>query len=558
MSALREDNHRLSPVGGGAARRSSRAGSQDARSRAPARAARRRTAADATSAACRSCRSRSSRRRRAGDRPARVVGVADDGTEIIYEGDAALGKAATLDDDTDARRATRRADRAAPRASATSRAPRRASTRARARRARRVARRDARSRRVRADYRAAVELVKAGKHDDAIAALRAFLAALPAPRLRRQRAVLARRGVLRAEGLPACARRVPRYDRDLSARKQGARRAAQGGILLPGARPGRQGARRAGASREPLSEDRARRARREAIGDAVKKHRCSRSLLVPRAARRAGAASSAAHDAPRRADQRSIPARRDRAGTAAAAAAAAGRAAQQAERRSSSAPTARSTYGRRSRRPTPSGYYYAGDGSEPASTTSRPRSTRGPMPELHVVRTRRHAVGHLLATTSTIRGSGRRSGRTTRRSRTRTGSIPATSCACCRAACSRSSDARAPRSPSRRRRSRRRQPAAAGAAARGRPQADRVRREERPRQVDHDRRRGRREGAARHRRLGLPELSGGQAAAGRPALLDLRARQRGEANGKEVGAYVHILGTRRGRRASSRTSARAA
>ena len=29
----------------------------------------------------------------------RVVAIADDGTEIIYEGDAASGKAATLDDD---------------------------------------------------------------------------------------------------------------------------------------------------------------------------------------------------------------------------------------------------------------------------------------------------------------------------------------------------------------------------------------------------------------------------------------------------------------------------
>jgi tol-pal system protein YbgF len=37
----------------------------------------------------------------------RLVGVADDGGEIIYEGDAAAGKAATLDDDGGARRAPR-------------------------------------------------------------------------------------------------------------------------------------------------------------------------------------------------------------------------------------------------------------------------------------------------------------------------------------------------------------------------------------------------------------------------------------------------------------------
>jgi tol-pal system protein YbgF len=99
----------------------------------------------------------------------RVVGVADDGAEIVYEGDAAAGKQATLDEDPPA---------AAPR-------PPREGKRAPARGASRPPRTPARelpSERgghAGNDYRAAVELVKAGDHAGGAAALRAFLATHP-------------------------------------------------------------------------------------------------------------------------------------------------------------------------------------------------------------------------------------------------------------------------------------------------------------------------------------------------------------------------------------------
>jgi tol-pal system protein YbgF len=87
----------------------------------------------------------------AGSSAPRVVGIADDGSEIVYEGDAAAGKQATL---TAAPPATPR-----PRAS---RAPGRERGGAAGN-----------------DYRAAVELVQAGRHADGAAALRAFLAKHP-------------------------------------------------------------------------------------------------------------------------------------------------------------------------------------------------------------------------------------------------------------------------------------------------------------------------------------------------------------------------------------------
>lgn len=86
----------------------------------------------------------------------RIVGVADDGAEIVYEGDAAAGKQATLSTEP-------------PRlASRPARAPART--------------RDLPTRRggnAGAAYRAAVELVKAGNHTEGAAALRAFLAKHP-------------------------------------------------------------------------------------------------------------------------------------------------------------------------------------------------------------------------------------------------------------------------------------------------------------------------------------------------------------------------------------------
>ncbi|MFT3699076.1 MAG: tol-pal system protein YbgF [Kofleriaceae bacterium] len=104
---------------------------------------------------------------------ARVVGVTDDGTEIVYEGDAATGKPAivmnndTLDqrsyEPTPAVKVDRRpiAARSAHRTLHTDHDD--------------VAPGDGAA----GDYRNAVELVKAGKHDEAVTALRAFLVKYP-------------------------------------------------------------------------------------------------------------------------------------------------------------------------------------------------------------------------------------------------------------------------------------------------------------------------------------------------------------------------------------------
>src|SRR5439155_16746454 len=78
-----------------------------------------------------------------------------------------------------------------------------------------------------------------------------------------------------------CTRGVPRYDRDVPARQQGSRCAAQGGILLPGARSSREGARRPGAGREPLPEVRAGRARGKASGEAVRLALALALVLAP-------------------------------------------------------------------------------------------------------------------------------------------------------------------------------------------------------------------------------------------------------------------------------------
>jgi tol-pal system protein YbgF len=100
----------------------------------------------------------------------RIVALADDGTEIVYEGDAAAGRPAkvvTFD-------GSRSRDDDEP-------APVRESVRhVSAARAPRVATRsepmnDAANN----DYRAAVELVKAGKTEDAVTALRTFLKSYP-------------------------------------------------------------------------------------------------------------------------------------------------------------------------------------------------------------------------------------------------------------------------------------------------------------------------------------------------------------------------------------------
>lgn len=115
----------------------------------------------------------------------RVVGIADDGVEIVYEGDAAAGKQALFDEEPAPRpSASRTADPPppAPRALGTSgdaarrrteasrplARPSRASTRDRESPSERTA--DAGN-----DYRVAVELVKAGQYADGATALRAFL-----------------------------------------------------------------------------------------------------------------------------------------------------------------------------------------------------------------------------------------------------------------------------------------------------------------------------------------------------------------------------------------------
>ncbi len=122
---------------------------------------------------------------------ARVVAIADDGSEIVYEGDAALGKAATFDDDATAalpKRSTRAAapDPVAPvpEVSTTDRleVTRRMPVAARATRAHVRADRDLPSDRAGdagVEYRAAVELVKQGNYADALTALHAFIAHFP-------------------------------------------------------------------------------------------------------------------------------------------------------------------------------------------------------------------------------------------------------------------------------------------------------------------------------------------------------------------------------------------
>lgn len=120
--------------------------------------------------------------------PSRIVAVTDDGTEIVYEGDAALGKVATMDDDLSATPATpRRSGRRDVAAVGAYQPPagievsRRPAVSARTAR---VPTRDRelpteRSDEAGADYRAAVELVKSGSHAQAIDGLRAFLRKYP-------------------------------------------------------------------------------------------------------------------------------------------------------------------------------------------------------------------------------------------------------------------------------------------------------------------------------------------------------------------------------------------
>jgi tol-pal system protein YbgF len=122
----------------------------------------------------------------------RVVGVADDGGEIVYEGDAAAGRPAVPDEEP--RRAPAPAPRAHVKPAADAEVPTVADrlevTRkvpvttpaARAGHAHTRTDRDTPGERASdagTEYRAAVELLKSGKHDEAIAALRAFIQHFP-------------------------------------------------------------------------------------------------------------------------------------------------------------------------------------------------------------------------------------------------------------------------------------------------------------------------------------------------------------------------------------------
>ncbi len=125
----------------------------------------------------------------------RVIGVADDGTEIVYEGDAAMGKVATWDDEPvrPSPSPSPRARRAEPvidvNAATTAAARDRIEVTRRippvSARVGRTAMRDRdsapteRTETASAEYRVAVELVRAGDHENAVAKLRAFLVKFP-------------------------------------------------------------------------------------------------------------------------------------------------------------------------------------------------------------------------------------------------------------------------------------------------------------------------------------------------------------------------------------------
>ena len=100
----------------------------------------------------------------------RVVAIAEDGTEIVYEGDAALGKPAVIDIEPPRRvPPARRSEPVSERGEPSRRAP------VSARASHAPVRSDVGSDAAGAEYRAAVELVKSGSKDEAVAALRTFL-----------------------------------------------------------------------------------------------------------------------------------------------------------------------------------------------------------------------------------------------------------------------------------------------------------------------------------------------------------------------------------------------
>ena len=104
----------------------------------------------------------------------RVVAIADDGSEIVYEGDAALGRQANVPTTLESPRPR---DDDQYRSQTLARRETRQVTAARA--SRMTTRSEPTSDAANNDYRAAVELVKAGKIEDALAALRTFLKTYP-------------------------------------------------------------------------------------------------------------------------------------------------------------------------------------------------------------------------------------------------------------------------------------------------------------------------------------------------------------------------------------------
>ncbi len=122
------------------------------------------------------------------DVPSRVVAVTDDGTEIVYEGDAALGKAATIDDEPIVQATPPRRSR--PQTAAVgaysagdgieiSRRPAMSARTARMATRERDLPPAANADAAGESYRAAVELVRAGNQTAAIDGLRAFLRTYP-------------------------------------------------------------------------------------------------------------------------------------------------------------------------------------------------------------------------------------------------------------------------------------------------------------------------------------------------------------------------------------------
>lgn len=111
----------------------------------------------------------------------RVVGITEDGDEIVYEGDAAAGKVATMEDDPPPRVA--RGNPPPERSVEVRRTPPVAARSARTQvRAGNEPSRELPTERggdAGTDYKAAVELVKAGDLDKSVAALRAFIGKYP-------------------------------------------------------------------------------------------------------------------------------------------------------------------------------------------------------------------------------------------------------------------------------------------------------------------------------------------------------------------------------------------